>query len=157
MTDDVAGLIFMTTGVPQRIIDGEAVTPLDWFNYARAVEAHVKRSAPEPAAEQSLLYRMAAAVASDEGPDDAIKQEARRWMADHFWRAERASATKGEIPKDLLTMTSQRYGDFNLQKLVDDLCHSHAPHTTEKTNYHAQLAVLRLIDLLQKLPTKEEL
>jgi|SRR6187399_1385780 len=53
---------------------------------------------PHEPGERALLYRFAAALASEDGIDADDQLAARRWMADNFWREEmaRSSETKAE-------------------------------------------------------------
>lgn len=56
--------------------------------------------------------------------------------------------------KKRVTLTSQKYGAFDLDDLVDRLCHSHAPQSREEDLYNAQVVILKLADLMRQDETE---
>lgn len=62
-----------------------------------------------------------------------------------------ASGAMSDAPtsKQRVTLKSERYGEFDLDELVDRLCHSHAPMPHDEDLYNAQIAILHLAKLMR--------
>lgn len=54
--------------------------------------------------------------------------------------------------KKRVALRSNRFGEFDLDELVDRLCHSHAPKPREEDLYNAQVAILKLAEMLRAAP-----
>lgn len=62
LTDGEAGLVFMNSGIPNKICAGQNIDPKDWFDYARAIQAYVLRQRPGAAHARYTGEQIAAVV-----------------------------------------------------------------------------------------------